>query len=150
MIIEDRAEYEAHKYAVTLLRALYERLPNIADRPALQPAPDLLGILTQIDHLTAIMEYRTEPVTRADVLRLAGDSVDRRDDTYGKPEDNFARIAALWQAFLDNRDSTALTPRDVALMMVLMKTARLQEDQGHGDSWVDIAGYAACGGGIGR
>jgi hypothetical protein len=28
--------------------------------------------------------------------------------------------------------------------MVWMKMARLQEDPRHIDSWIDIAGYAAC------
>ena len=32
-------------------------------------------------------------------------------------------------------------------MMVLMKTARIKASQGRDkDSWIDIAGYAACGG----
>ena len=30
-------------------------------------------------------------------------------------------------------------------MMILMKVARLAADHLHDDSWLDIAGYAACG-----
>ena len=32
------------------------------------------------------------------------------------------------------------------MMMALMKIARLQNMPSHLDSWVDLAGYAACGG----
>jgi len=35
------------------------------------------------------------------------------------------------------------------LMMALMKIARLRHNHGHADSWIDLAGYAACGGEIG-
>jgi len=38
-----------------------------------------------------------------------------------------------------------LKPHDVALMMALLKIARLKGNPIHGDSWVDLAGYAACG-----
>ena len=88
----------------------------------------------------------------ADLLDRAKNIVTgARRASYGKPEDNFACIAALWQTYLDRRTSAGklgvfeITPADVAVMMVLMKTARLAETPGHEDSWQDIAGYAACG-----
>lgn len=72
-----------------------------------------------------------------------------RRQAYGNPEDNFATIAALWHPYLVRRGfivpEQKLTPGDVAAMMVLMKVARLGETPGHKDSWLDIAGYAACG-----
>lgn len=37
---------------------------------------------------------------------------------------------------------------DVAAMMVLFKVGRLATGAGTADTWVDIAGYAACGGEI--
>jgi len=40
----------------------------------------------------------------------------------------------------------AFRPTDVAQMMVLMKIARLENSPTHMDSWIDVAGYAACGG----
>lgn len=65
-----------------------------------------------------------------------------RDKQYGGPEDTFKDIAALWSAYL-NED---IGPEDVAIMMMLMKIARLKgSDYRSSDSWVDIAGYAACG-----
>lgn len=64
-----------------------------------------------------------------------------RQENYGKPESNFSRIAIYWSIYLDH----AVSATDVALMMVLMKLARLQNKPDHEDSWIDIAGYAANG-----
>lgn len=63
-----------------------------------------------------------------------------REVAYGKPEDNFKRIADLWKVYL----GFDITKRDVAYMMILMKVARLMNNPEHLDSIVDIAGYAAC------
>lgn len=81
-------------------------------------------------------------------LRKALDVVTgARRKAYGTPEQNFERISYLWQAHMAQKttDRGTITPTDVAIMMILMKVARLQETPDHGDSWVDIAGYAACG-----
>ncbi len=64
-----------------------------------------------------------------------------RQEDYGSPEDNFRRIAYLWGSYLDHGIDTS----DVAAMMVLLKIARIRSSPDHMDSWVDIAGYAACG-----
>jgi len=73
-----------------------------------------------------------------------------RENTYGGPEDSFNRIAALWNAYLQERGGhlAPLSPVDVAIMMALLKIARLSAAPTHKDSWVDLAGYAACGGEI--
>lgn len=71
-----------------------------------------------------------------------------RQGEYGGPEDNFKRIAEYWSAFLNNRKcpGSNLLGWEVAIMMDLMKTARLQSTEGrHHDSWVDKAGYVANG-----
>lgn len=67
-----------------------------------------------------------------------------RDETYGGPETSFAAIARLWSAYLD-RD---VEPKDVAVMMVLFKAGRISSGMSVLDNWVDMAGYAACGGEI--
>ena len=64
-----------------------------------------------------------------------------RQENYGSPESNFSRIAAFWTLYLQRN----ITQADVAIMMILMKTARLQNNIKHEDSWIDIAGYAANG-----
>ena len=43
---------------------------------------------------------------------------------------------------------TVFSAYDVAVMMALLKIARISENPQHMDSWVDLAGYAACGGEI--
>lgn len=79
-----------------------------------------------------------------------------RRSAYGTPEQNFARIARLWNAHLVNRfadgfggDTAIAVPRleagDVAAMMRLMKEARLAETPDHRDSYVDLVGYSLCG-----
>ena len=68
-----------------------------------------------------------------------------RRAAYGKPEDNFLRIVRLWNAHLLNTGRPGnLAPRDVAIFMDLMKTARLAETPDHRDSIVDKIGYTAC------
>jgi hypothetical protein len=37
---------------------------------------------------------------------------------------------------------------DVAVMLALLKVARIKQNPNHTDNWIDIAGYAACGGEI--
>ena len=71
-------------------------------------------------------------------------STDRNKD-YGDPEDNFQMIADLWSTYLGDIEIGAL---DVAAMMILMKTARTRTSPTKADHWVDMAGYAGCGGGI--
>jgi len=39
-------------------------------------------------------------------------------------------------------------PVDVAAMMALMKLGRIAGNPAHMDSWIDLAGYSACGGEI--
>lgn len=73
-----------------------------------------------------------------------------RNTSYGDPEDNFKNIAEVWHAqgyaFVDAQGNVrSLEPTDVALMMAGMKLARLKYNPTHDDSWIDLAGYAACG-----
>jgi len=88
-------------------------------------------------------------VNRTEALDAAKAAVAARR-AYGPPEQNFARIAALWSAYLVGKvpgtDATQpVSSTDVAAMMALMKIARIEETPSHEDSWVDLAGYAACG-----
>lgn len=90
------------------------------------------------------------PTGKRAILEEAIKTVADRGVPYGGVEDNFGRIAALWKAHLKNRYviDVDIDPADVAMMMALMKIARLENQPAHPDSWVDLAGYAACGGEI--
>lgn len=64
---------------------------------------------------------------------------------YGKAEDNFSEIANLWGAYLHVDD---LDEIDVSIMMILLKIARVGTGHSKDDNWIDMCGYAACGGEI--
>ena len=95
-------------------------------------------------------------MNREEILKAAAKCVcgDREQD-YGGPEDNFRRIASLWNSYLygaglmENNDPTVwkgIKPKDVAAMMALLKISRIATGHAKADNWIDLAGYAACGG----
>ena len=65
----------------------------------------------------------------------------QRKQEYGDVNESFSQIASLWSAYLGKE----LTGFDVANLMILMKVSRAK-NKFHLDSYVDIAGYAACAG----
>ena len=80
-----------------------------------------------------------------DVLEEAKDLIyGQRADDYGDAQSNFQRMADLVNPIIKKADGN-LTATDMALVMIQVKIARLQESPDHEDSWVDIAGYAALG-----
>lgn len=85
-------------------------------------------------------------MTRIEILDLANECVcGDRNLQYGEPEDNFNTIAKFWSVFLD----IEIAAWQVAAMMMLMKNARIKSSRGKDkDSWIDAAGYSACGGEI--
>lgn len=83
---------------------------------------------------------------RAEILDTAKSCVTgNREQDYGTPEKNFERIADLWNAYLG---MGIIDPVDVAAMLALLKIARIASGNAKDDNWVDLAGYAACGGEI--
>ena len=91
-------------------------------------------------------------MTRQEILTKAATCVcgDRELD-YGSPEHNFNTIANLWTSYMDAKLRDArfcFSPRDVAAMLALLKIARIASGHAKDDNWVDLAGYAACGGEI--
>ena len=85
-------------------------------------------------------------MTRPEILDAAKKCVcGQRETDYGSPERNFERIADLWNAYLG---AETVDPVDVAMLLALLKVARIKTGKGTGDSFVDLAGYAACGGEI--
>ncbi len=81
-------------------------------------------------------------MTREETLARAKKCVcGDRENQYGSPESNFEVIAKLWSVYKD----TKFTANDVAMMMALLKIARIKSGTGTEDSYIDLAGYAACG-----
>ncbi|MBR0411103.1 MAG: hypothetical protein IJI25_08900 [Eubacterium sp.] len=82
---------------------------------------------------------------RAEILDEAKKCVcGQREQEYGSPEDNFKAIAGMWSEY----KGCTFSALDVAMMMALLKIVRIRSGGGSGDSFVDLAGYAACGGEI--
>lgn len=72
----------------------------------------------------------------AEAMRItAGD----RQASYGPPDQDFARTAAMWSAI----KGVEFEAREVALFMILLKVSR-ETHQRKRDNAVDIAGYAKC------
>lgn len=81
-------------------------------------------------------------MTRKETLEAAMKCVcGERQKQYGTPEDNFGIIAKLWSIYLGK----TVTAMDVAVMMGLLKIARIKSGTATDDCFVDLAGYAACG-----
>ena len=92
-------------------------------------------------------------MTRSEVLHAAEVCVcGQREEDYGTPEDSFRVIGELWETYLkakcigDPQTEVCIVPEDVAAMLGLLKIARIATGHGKSDNWVDLAGYAACGG----
>ena len=84
-------------------------------------------------------------MTRKDILENAARCVSgQREQDYGKPENSFNLIAGLWSNYL----GVQVSALDVAMLMSLLKIARIRRGPDHLDSFVDLAGYAACAGEI--
>lgn len=84
-------------------------------------------------------------MNRSEILDTAKSYVNvDRAATHGDAESNFGLIACYWSAHLD----TEIFASDVAVMMTLLKLARIKSNPTHMDNFVDGCGYLACGGEI--
>lgn len=91
-------------------------------------------------------------MTREEILAAAKQCVcGDRDQDYGSQETSFNTIAALWEPYIREKcvgtgGDVCITGADVGAMMALFKIARIATGHGKADNWIDLAGYAACGG----
>lgn len=96
---------------------------------------------TPADTPTETVAPTDTPTTRAEILDAAKAIVTgEREKQYGSPEDNFGVIARLWSTYAGH----SFTPVDVAVMMALLKVARIKTGHYKTDSYVDACGYLAC------
>lgn len=76
-----------------------------------------------------------------------------RAKTHGDKRQNHQNIADLWNAYLGGSRKVSdniqvgvlerpLTPQDVAVMMCLLKIARMKSGTFNLDNFIDLAGYA--------
>lgn len=113
---------------------------------------EVLELKYQLGDIQATKEVVVHKLnTREGILVQAKKCVcGQREQDYGTPESNFQLIADLWNGYLGFMDhpQDQIQAKDVAMMMALLKIARIRNGGGSGDSFVDLAGYAACGGEI--
>lgn len=74
-------------------------------------------------------------------LENAIDVVYNRSIEYPNLHDNFNDIAGHWSIILGH----PVSADQVVLCMIALKLSRLSRNPQHADSWVDVAGYSACG-----
>ena len=80
--------------------------------------------------------------SRADILDTAKEYVTKdRAAQHGDMESNLTTIAEYWGIHLGMH----VAPHDVAVMMTLLKAARIKSSPENPDHWIDCAGYSACG-----
>lgn len=156
-IIVDKEKYESLKDrngCVAIRGMLYNPVQIIDMVTELEKSnKQLLDRIKELEELKTptIKNFANEkPSTRADILDQAKKCVcGQREQDYGTPESNFQLIADLWNDYLKKeRSSIVVDAMDVSMMMALLKIARIRNGGGSGDSFVDLAGYAACGGEI--
>jgi hypothetical protein len=89
---------------------------------------------------------------RAELLEEANSLVNGdRNNAYGPPHQDFQRTADMLTAmgfrFGDYRDGddARIEAHHVAMILAAVKLSRLAWSPDKRDSWVDLAGYAACG-----
>lgn len=88
---------------------------------------------------------------RTEILEEAASLINgQRNNDYGDPLDDFSTTAAFWQTYLSRRTTAnkgvfEITPHDVAVMMGLLKIARISWSPEKRDHWTDLAGYTGCG-----
>lgn len=175
--LRDRFSNQIQEYIETNDRLRREKEEREVSAVAAKEKNKLLEIENEKlkKELHSLKQERTNiPKThssRSDILDQAKKCVcGQREQDYGTPESNFQLIADLWNGYLGNNLSKEkrdfekelgithdhkelsvpweISATDVAMMMALMKIARIRNGGGSGDSFVDLAGYAACGGEI--
>lgn len=122
-----------------------KEVAHLLDFEVIDDTPDIREVVEKYG------EDEKRKLTRADILHAAEKCVcGQRETDYGTPEDNFETIAGLWETYLsracvDEAGGVYIDATDVAMMMALLKIARIAGGVGTRDSFIDLAGYAACG-----
>ena len=101
------------------------------------------------DRIGRGQEKRRSNMNRKDTLMTAESYVNgQREADYGTPEDNFKTIGEFWDVYANTacvKDGKVhFSPHDVAMMMSLMKHARIATGTAKDDNYIDACGYLAC------
>ena len=88
---------------------------------------------------------------RDEIIKMVSDIITHdRQSEYGDPEDNFTCIMRLWNNYIFHKKGpiyeNLFTRKDVAILMMLLKIARMTSSPNHLDNYVDAAGYSIIAG----
>lgn len=117
-------EFEDNRYPFTspgetIRRALEKEVANTKITPPVEPLP-----------------------TRGDILLDAHKTINgRRQDVYGRPENNFEIIGLIWQIIDQFKPDDLSNAANVALKMMGLKFGRLISNPYDLDSHRDLCGY---------
>lgn len=84
------------------------------------------------------------PRSTFSILEDAREIVEDRENLHGSAVETHETIANLWTAYLGLEDDP-IKAHDAALMLGLLKIARITTGEVERDKFVDLAGYAECG-----
>jgi hypothetical protein len=99
-----------------------------------------------MSEVRGLIESEEQP-PRAKLLREAERLVTNdRNNSYGPPTQDFDRSSGILNALgYRKNEGQLLQAHDIAIIVSAVKLSRLMWSPEKRDSWVDIAGYAACG-----
>lgn len=100
--------------------------------------------MTEVEHPTLDGKLTHHILELADEATGGGQT-----HCYGDKLENHQNIADLWNAYLFGKRegiTLHLMPSDVAIMMCLLKIARMKSNETQEDTFVDTAAYAAIAG----
>lgn len=141
--LTERSQFDGDVTSNAPTDAIIKRLAEYEETGA--TPEDIHNLILRVGDLENQLGEQKAPETRQEVLRAAEICVcGHRTTDYGTPEDNFGKIADLWTTY----KGTEFSAIDVSVMMSLQKIARIAGGQGTIDCFIDLAGYASCGGEI--
>lgn len=115
--------------------------------PADSPVVNVDGVWVA-GSVQRVDEPASEPESpRAYVLDTAKSLVlGDRNNTYGPPTQDFQRTAGVLSSLGYRKgDGQPLEAHDISVILAAVKLSRLMWSPDKADSWIDLAGYAACG-----
>lgn len=138
----------------SVLRALVEDQQRVLGQEiknaSAEERPDLLAKAAELsaekDGILGVVQPPVSP-PRSDILRDAHAAIcNDRNASYGEPRDNFSAIAQMWTIYLQKKlgHLENLSAKDVGDLFILAKMGRNIHGNTTRDTYVDIAGYAAC------
>lgn len=84
-------------------------------------------------------------MNREEILNTAENLINgERAKNYGSAEENFTRLGKMIGGYL----GIEISPSDVAVILTMLKLARIKGNAAYIDNWVDGCGYLALGGEI--